>query len=417
MRLLVKMNFWVRLEKSQKQMALSNFCQQTSGLVLFLTIPNILTTDQYASVVALTTAISFLGFADLGLGNAYSREISGLVVEGDATKVKNLDKSIFWGKLYLSTIGASIFSVIFYILGHPVFESMSLAIAAIVLTVVQMVASKFASQEQFNLSKNVITVQAFLKLLQIPLAWEYGVYGWLVGFVLAVFSPVLIRDVRLILVDLMFGGGQFNLNIIKSNFKGGVKLGLITLAWGQLLNVGRLMASLNYSNEVLSAYGVVSGLYQVVGSLLISISVPQTIKIYKMFEISSYESYKYSVNSALRMLPIVFVLVISMVVLFPIVAPIAFPKITIDSWVVFFIMCSLLAYPALIALGSYLVAARRYTAYLSAILLGLFFAYGMEAAVKSYSGYRAASVAQFFSIVLYVTLMSIYIRVANIKND
>lgn len=398
-------------------MAIANIGQQVSGLILFLSVPNLLTVDQYASVVAMTTAISFLGFSDLGLGNAYSRDLVGLEAANDFSKIIALDKAIFWGKIYLSSILGCIFTTVFYFYGHSFFDSISLTILAVVLTLVQMLAAKFASQEQFSLSKALITIQSLMRLFQIPLAWAYGYEGWLLGFMLSACSPVLIKDVRIILKKIIFCKTCVDFEIIKSKFRPGIQLGLITLAWAQLLNVGRLIASTSYPDDVIAAYGVVSGLYQVAASFIISISVPQTVKLYKIYETNARNSFIYAVDSAWRLSLLAFFLASTIVILFSLLANDLFPAINIDFWVLFFTVSSLFLYPAVVTLGAYLVAARRYLPYLSIIIFGLIISYVIGAVGYGSFGFRAGSIAQFFSIFVYVLILIVYTRLLGFNND
>lgn len=395
------------LNKSQLHMATSSVVQQISGLLVFLSLPNILTVDQYALTVVITTIVSFFGFFDLGLGNSYSREISGYELKTSGDETERYDSTIFWGKLYISSTIGLIFFIGYFFYYQTLLSTSLLWIVSVIMCITQMIVAKFGSLEKFNLTKSLLVIQSMTKLALIPLSYIFGVNGWLVGLLLISLSPMVMNEVRGFL-SKQLSIRYIDWNLIRENCRHGFILGLVTIIWGQLLYVARLIAATFYSNDAVAAYGLVTGVYQIIAALIISISIPQSVTIYKLFEVDAKKALQYANESAKYILRYVLVLSIIAIFAMPFLFDVLYPRLKVEFLTLVFSIATLIFIPKVVSSGAFLVAYRKYFEYLAILVFAFITSWIVEFYIRDMYSVSSASIAQFVSVFLYAVVIHIY---------
>ena len=306
----------------------ANIWTQVSGVFIMLTIPNILSIDDYAKVIYFTFLLSFTPIYDLGLVAVYNRLIPGLIGK-ENQKVNEIESTLVRYLIFMSVLFSSVISFVYYYKYSSVIESCLIFIYLPISLIVSFLIVRDVVREDYLPYYKNIRFQSIIKLLQIPLTFAFSIIGW--------FISSLITQIALFIKVFNQGifKNKYNFAFIKANLKEGIELSVKTFVWLQVLNFPRTYASLNYSNELIAQYGLVNSMYQVIVSLSLAIFIPVTIKTFKLFAKSDRLAFYYLKKVLNKTMPLFLVGSILLILIVPEVIKILFPKYNIPFEMIF----------------------------------------------------------------------------------
>ena len=150
--------------------------------------------------------------------------------------------------------------------------------------------TKTACFGDFSYYKKLINIKSICTLSIIPFSFFFGITGWFLGTLF----PLLF----LLAYRTNFLGIKFYKNywfILSPHLKEALSRCIIGLIWIQLLNLGRLYASLHYSSNMLAEYGISTLVYQSLSALIISAYLPVTVETLRNFGLNKKKGIFYLV--------------------------------------------------------------------------------------------------------------------------
>jgi len=340
----------------------ANIWTQFSGVIIMLTIPNLLSIDDYAKVVYITFLLSFVSLYDFGLVSVYNRLIPGLVVK-DIRKVQKIESTLIRYIILMSIVFSTIVSSVYYMKYSILIESSFIFLYLPISLVVSFFIVRDIVREDFQPYYKNIRYQSIVKLIQIPLVYIFSVLGWFISSFITNLSLFL----RILKMDIF--KSDYDFLFIKDNFKEGIELSIKTFVWLQVLNFPRTYSSLNYSDELIAQYGLVNSMYQVVVSLSLAIFVPVTVKAFKLFSKSDRLAFYYLKKVLKNTIPLFFVGSLSLIAIVPYVVEIVFPKYDIPFDMIAGYFATVMFFPLFFVLGNIFTAKKRNIQFISILLL------------------------------------------------
>lgn len=300
----------------------ANIWTQFSGVIIMLTIPNMLSVDDYAKVVYFSFLLSFSSLYNFGLVAVYNRLIPGLVVS-DMKEVQEIESTLIRYLVFMSIVFATVISFIYYYKYKSLVESGLIFVYLPISLIVGFFIVRDIAREDYQPYYHNIRFQSIIKLIQVPLVYLFSIVGWFISSLITQISLL----VRIFKRDIF--KSNYNFSFIKENFQEGIELSVKTFVWLQVLNFPRTYASLNYSDELIAQYGLVNSMYQVVVSLSLAIFVPVTVKTFKLFSKSDRLAFFYLKKVLKNTVPLFLVGSILLILIVPEVITIIFPKYNI----------------------------------------------------------------------------------------
>lgn len=346
----------------------ANIWTQFSGVAIMLTVPNLLSIEDYAKVVYITFLLSFVSLYDFGLVAVYNRLIPGLVLK-DINKVKEIESTLSRYLIVMSVLFSFVIALVYYNKYDNFIESSLIFIfVPISLLVGFLIVRDIVREDYLPYYKN-IRFQSIVKLIQIPLVYMFSIMGWFMSSLITNLSLLL----RVLKRDIF--KSNYDFSFIKDNFREGIELSVKTFVWLQVLSFPRTFASLNYSDELIAQYGLVNSMYQVVVSLSLAIFVPVTVKTFKLFSKSDRLAFYYLKKVLKNTIPLFFVGTILLILIVPEVTKIMFPKYNIPFEMIVGYFGTVVLFPLFFVSGIIFTGIKKNIQSIFINVLVLFFIY------------------------------------------
>ncbi|HLP97559.1 MAG TPA: hypothetical protein VK149_03840 [Sideroxyarcus sp.] len=394
--------------RDNRDMVYANIVQQGVATLLFLFVPKMLGVSSYAQVTYVSTLLTFISFADLGLSFVYGRRMPGIYARNDIEEINLWNSTILRFRLYTALVFSGLISAIYLAKYGDYFNTALLFIIPPISVAIQFFIASSTSQQQFAVTRNINIWQSLARLSTLPGVMYAGLRGWFITQLITSLAVFAKREVKLVCVQYWVGKVGISWKLIYDNLPEAIYLGLITTLWTQLLYSGKVFAVFMYPDVVIAQYGLAGAAYQVVSSLMVAAFIPQTIKAYKMLEEDQGEAVRYIFGVIVKALPIIIAAVLIGVLMAPYFFNYIFPSFHVTSQLVMPLIVSLVSYPVIVSLGSLLVGTKRNKVYLAVISIWLLIDWILVEQLTPYFGYNSAAVAQLVSLSLYsVSLLGI----------
>ncbi len=377
------------LINQSRDTVIANITQQGSVLLLLVTIPNLLSVEHFAVVVFVGVVLSFTGFLDLGLSSVYGREMPRHHAMNEVAEIGRWNRTMFWFAVLGGTVAGGIAAIVMYVRFGSLVDAAFVAPLPVLIAVTSTYASMASVRGDFRAYRNNQVGLSLSRLLAIPFVLILGLLGWLAA-----------QAVSLALIAAKLGTAWvprpagIDLVLVRESLPSALQLALISLLWAQLMNSGRLLATIHYSPDGIAIYGLLVAGYQSVYTLVISAYLPVTVKTLGMLGKSDRDAAEYLFDVIHRSLPAVFVLAIIGAELSPWILGLMFPKYRIDPVMPRAILYGLTVMPFVATLGNLFIGKRRNIPYLAILTASWATTAGLEQLLRPEIGIRAAAVAQ-----------------------
>lgn len=377
---------------------LANLLQQGSGVVLILLLPGILGVQQYSHLTVLSTLISLSLLADLGISHVYSRKLPTLLMLRNDQVVLAWDLTV----LAFRVLGASLFGLVAALfLGYRTDDWGVAALLPLFFSVAAVgtfALSQSVVRSRFDEVKQISLVQSLIRLSCIPGALVAGVGGWVGGQILANVSFAVVAQKRHQLRALLRHYKLFQWCLIREHLAEAFVLCLIAAVWSQFLMSGRLFAVLYYPDRIVAGYGLAGALYQLGTAVVISVFVPQTVALYRLFPGNPAEGIIYAFRIAAQGSAAIFVLAVGAVFLAPPLLTALFPDYHLPSSLIAPLILSLVNCAVASSMGSVLIGAGLSRHYLILMLLAFSLSLLLVPLLTPWFAYDAAAFAQLLAL-------------------
>lgn len=351
------------MSASSRQTLLANLMQQGSAAILLLALPNLLDKTEYAQIVFVGVLLSFMALADLGLSLVYARLVPALIAAGDVAAVRSWDASVQAFGLVSSWVFSSLAALIYWLkYGHPEHAALLLFLP-VGLYWASFHVARVSVKADFSEYRRIIGMRSVTSLLALPMVMAFGLLGWFVSQIVALLLVVAYVGRR-----FLDSFTRVDLGLVRRHVPEGLLLCGITATWLQLLNFGRLFASVRYSAESVAGYGVAGATYQSLSTLLISAFLPVTVGMLGRFGRGDKEAFDYMGKVLARSIWWVLIGTLVVIEMSPHVFVLIFPAYRFDAWMLFALLLGVVFYPFIILSGNCLVGKQRGGIYLLLIL-------------------------------------------------
>ena len=369
----------------------ANLAQQTSGLLLFLVIPNILPVAQYAVVVIASVILGFTRFPDLGLSLVYGRDAPRYYGSGDLTMIEPWNETILWFGVLSGAVVGVIAGAVFFANGGDPELALLLALVPPLAAMSSAYMSFAAVRGDFRRYRDAQVLISLGRVLAIPLALLFGLIGWFIAQVVGVLAVFIKSGVGWIPQP-----PRVQWALVTEHLPSGIQLSVISLLWLQLLDSARLFAAIHYHPESIAVYGIVAAGYQSAISLIIAAFLPVSVKTLRLLGNGDREAMEYVHHVIGRSLPLVFLLAVLGAEVAPWFLRLVFPQYSIDSVIPRVMLYGLSAMPIVATVGSLLVGRKKNMTYLLLLIAAFAAAAGAEAFLRPHIGVQSAAFAQVF---------------------
>lgn len=375
----------------------ANVWTQFSGVLIMLSIPNLLSVDDYAKIVYITFLLSFASLYDFGLVAVYNRLIPGLVIK-DKIRVEKIESFLVRYLIVMAFVFSLVLSLVYYLKYFSISESSLIFVYIPISLIVGFFITRDIVREDYLSYYKNIKFQSILKLIQLPLVYLFSIFGWFFSNII-VFSSLFLRVFKQNIFK-----SSYDFSFFKENIKEGIELSVKTFVWLQVLNFPRTYASLNYSDELIAQYGLVNSMYQVVVSLSLAIFVPVTVKTFKLFSKSDRLAFFYIKKVLKNTIPLFIVGSIALVIIVPYVIEFLYPKYNIPFDMVLGYFGTVMLFPLFFIIGNIFTAKKKNNIF--TIILVTTYTIGY---FTSYYNYLSLDKIYFFTIISSVILLTLFI--------
>jgi O-antigen/teichoic acid export membrane protein len=386
--------------RGSRDTVVTNVVQQTTAILIFLVVPNVLPVTAFAEVTFVNVLLSFGILADCGMSFVYSRKMPSVYATGNETEIRKWNSSTFWTTIPGNTAFAVAVAAVYFLKYGNAATALLLISIPPLTAIVSFSIARLTVRADFSIYRTVNTFQAIARLVVIPLAYYLGLLGWFVAQVVTA-CATLLRIQRPIIQPR----AAFDIGLVRAHLLEGALLVATTFLWFQLLYSGRLFASMYYPDDVIAAYGVFSSGYQVVASLVIAAFLPVTVQALKLCGDREKEAAQFIFRMIYLSVPVVFLLGVLTAEIAPYFFARFFPKYQVDPHVPRALIYSLFSFPVLVTLGNLFMGRRKNLHYLAILILSLGTNWAVMGALMPSLGHRAAAVAQLVSVSLCALLM------------
>ncbi len=379
----------------------ANIVQQISALLIAIVVPLLLSVEEYAQVVVVGVLVSFIQLADLGMSVVYTRKLPALYANNKQDEIRIWNSTLSHFRFFTSLVfGGAVF--VYYFQRYPHGLNAGMLFMLVVFSVVTMFVILNATvQSDFRYVRNITMAQSLARMTILPCAWLAGVKGWFLGQLFSAVAMLFSRRFRNVLYGSLTDIKRIQWTLIRDNIAQGLILCMITTLWLQLLSSGRIYAAFFYPEAVVSQYGLVSSIYQIVVSMGIAAFVPQTIKIYRLVEQDQLKAIVYAFKLIIYSAPVFILSGIILTYVAPIIVEIIFPKYNIDNGIYAPLMLSLFNCAVMVTQGALLIGMGKTKPYLALIAMALPVYFIFIHIFASTSNYLAAAVAQLLTLSIY----------------
>jgi hypothetical protein len=399
---------------SSRQTLLANMMQQGAAAALLLILPNLLDKESYAQVVFVGVLLGFMALADLGLSLVYSRVVPGLAMRDDGATIRRWDASIAVfgsaGAVFFSLVLALVYWIKYRQIGHAlILFALPLGLYWVAFHVTRMTAAG-----RFDEYRRVIGARSLASLLAIPFAMVGGLSAWFISLVVAAFL-VMVRIGRVLWQPM----GQVDWTLLRRHLPEALQLCLVTAAWAQLLNFGRLYASMVYPSEGVAHYGVAGAAYQSISTLLISLFIPVSVGLLGRLGKDDFEAFEYMKTVLARTVWWVLAGAVLATEMSIQALGAIFPEYQFDSAVLVGLMSGIALYPFFLLLGNCMVGKQKTLLYLGNITIAMGVCFLVAQAVDMHFREQGAAWGQLaglitFTFSLFLSAKYLFRSVANV---
>lgn len=394
---------------SSRQTLTANIAQQASAVATLLFLPNVLSASAFAETVYVAALMSFIAMADLGLSYVYGRLVPTLFSRGENEVIAHWDRTVHSFGLLTSLVFAIAVSLSLFAKFHSSVHALLLFPVAPLTFLASFHVSRISSLGDFLSYRRMMVLRAFLAIGILPLVYLWGVTGWFVGALLA--AAALLTYIRKMSWVEYY---SIDWNLVRNNFSEGLVRCGITVLWMQLLNVGRLYASMYYSHAEIAEYGITTSVYTSLSAMVIAVFLPVSVETLRRFGHDSTDAMEYVHTVSERVAPWTLLGTIVVAEVSPVLLRWFFPAYHLDPVMLASMLCGVLFYPFFIMWGNCLIGARRFFPYIALILVGLLTAW--IAAGYFGTDKRGAAIGQFFGLMVFSFAMYLVApRVLNVS--
>lgn len=380
------------LLKNSKHTLSANIITQAFGMLIFLTIPNILSPNDYAQTVYISVLMSFIVLSDFGMGFVYGRTMPSIYHQADTKQIETYNQTFFWFRLIMSFLGGSIIAIIYYLRYEQFINALLLILLNPLVVVISFFIEQYTVKSDFVIYRNINIKNSIARTLIIPLSFLMGISGWIFAQALGSLA-VLVTIKQQIILEWTY----FDLTLIKKHFFEGIILVVNFFFWNQLLNSGRLFASMYYEHTAIAQYGLTNAGYTILLSLIISIFLPVTIEALKILQNDPKHAIEELLDAVIKIALPVFILVVLSIEFTPYLFKFFFPKYSVDFEILKYQLLSLMVLPIVSTLGNIFLGLKQPIKLL--IIYGVSFgvSFGMMHLLQF--GILNAAIAQFIGII------------------
>jgi len=383
------------LLKNSRQTLLANIINQIVGTCVFLTVPNILTKTDYSQIVFINVLFTFVILSDFGMSFVYGRKMPSVYHKKNANEILAYNQTIFWVRLISTFLISIVLSVIYYLKYYNIINSILIIFINPLLLFVNFFISQYCARGNFEIYRNINAIQSIFRLLIIPLSALYMVKGFLIAQIMA--AGITIKMIK---EKIFLGFDHFDFNIIKKHFLEGLILLANYFFWNQLLNCGRLYATMFYSDEVIAKYGLTNAGYSLLSMMIISIYIPVTVETLKVIQDDVSFAIDMLFNLIVKSSLILFFVIISAIEISPYLFKLFFPKYSIDFDILKYQLLSLISFPLIATLGNIFTGLEQPLKLLGIYFVSFLTSYIIMNYISADYGIISAAISQFLGITL-----------------
>lgn len=354
------------IASGSRQTIFANLIQQACAAALLLSLPNLLDKQEYAQTVFVGILLGFMALADFGLLLVYGRLVPALVTKGNALAIVRWDASVSVFGLLASIFFSLMIALIYWLKFRHGENAAMLSLLPIGLYWISFHISRTMAAGDFSEYQRAIGIRALASLLAIPMVAAAGLSAWFASQVVAALLVMGLIGRR-----LLEPIGRVDWVLVRSHIPEGLMLCVITAAWLQLLNFGRLYASLVYPAETVAHYGIMGAAYQSLSTLLISAFVPVSVGVLGRFGKSNSEALEFMRTVLARSVWWVLSGSILMTEAAPHALGFFFPDYRFEGNTLLALLLGLVFYPFFLLLGNCMVAKQKAGTYLLLISVAL----------------------------------------------
>jgi hypothetical protein len=390
------------IPSTSRKTIFANISQQLSSILILLILPNFLSKQAFSETIFIATIFSFIVIADLGFSQVYSRIIPAMNSKKKFKEIEVWDCTLInFGLLFSSTI-SFFFSVLYFIKFDSAFRALLFLPLMPLNFLINFNVTKTSSLGDFSAYKKLISIKSILSLTIIPFSFFFGVTGWLLG---TLFPLIFLVAYSRNFIRFKFPVNFWNL--LSPHLKEGLIRSVIGLIWVQLLNLGRLFASFNYSINNLAEYGVSTFVYQSLSAIIISAYLPVTVETLKRFGLNKKKAISYALNIPPKLILIFSFLIIIASELSPFFFRYLFPSYKPEPLIQAIMISSLLCFPFFLAFGNCFIGGKKFIHYIISMLFG--FTAGWLISYCYGNNIRGAAYGQYFGLIIYTLTMILYL--------
>lgn len=390
---------------SSRQTLAANVAQQASAVAALLILPNILTASAFSETVFVAVVMSFIALADLGLSHVYSRIVPVMSGQGEDGSIGRWDRTICSFGLLTSLLFAAGVSASYFAKFGSMLHALLLFPVAPLVFLTSFYVTRVSCLGDFVSYRRMVIARALLALGILPLVFLWGITGWFVGTLLA--AILLLSYSREAAIPLV---NRIDWRLVRKNVGEGLLRCGIAVLWLQLLNVGRLYASANYSHEHLADYGIAASAYQSLAAVVMAAFIPVSVETLRRFGQGVDDAMRYVHDVGEKVAPWVLLGTIIVAEISQPLFRMVFPAYRLDPVMQASLLSGIIFYPFFIIWGNCLIGARRFFSYMFLILFGLVTAWLVAAYFGSDT--RGAAIGQFIGLMAYSFLM--YLIIPNV---
>jgi len=316
-------------------------------MLIFLTVPNILSQGDYAQTIFISVLLSFLVVSDFGMSFVYSRKMPSIYYGGDIKQIEIHNQTFFWFRLIMSFIGSIIISSIYFFKYENIFNALLLFFINPLTIFITFFIDQYSVREDFKVYKNINIKNSVARILIIPFSYFLGMSGWIIAQLVA--STLVLKSIK---KDIFWGVKDLDLKLIRGYFFEGLSLLAVFFFWSQLLNSGRLFASFSFDDSLIAQYGLTNAAYSLLLTLSISIFLPATVATLKIMQTETKSAIEQLFSVIVKTSLLISFVVILSIEISPFLFEIFFPKYTIDHEILKYQLLSLMTLPFVATLGN-----------------------------------------------------------------
>ena len=386
--------------KNSRQTFLANIVQQVCAFILLITLPNILSKEDYAQVVFVVTIQGFLVLADMGLSLVYTRVLPVVLVSGNAHQVKEWDATVSTLGVLSSIIFSFFAAIIFFKKYSDFHHSVIIFLLPAGLFLVSFYTTRATISANFGEYRRLTSVRALSSLVAVPLAVVGGLNAWFWSQLLAVLLTIFYIGREFWQVF-----GRIDWVLVKKNILEGLTLCATTAAWLQLVNFARLYAGIFYSPEMVAHVGVASAAYQSLSALLTSIFLPMAVSILRRIGSGDPQTFNFMAKVLSKTVWWVFAAAIILGEATPYILGLIFPAYRFDRLVLLIFILGIVFYPFFILLGNCLIGKKKSGVYFILIVISIFVSVGVSVGCDYFYDGMGAACGQFVGLMVFTVLL------------